>query len=119
MSEPAQGELCAAHGCPMLAAIGVAGRYWCCCHWHEPAAAFDAITAVLHRQKLLVDAALLARRSYADYLAVRSTEDALIERTHEVGQQYALKPTRGARGGVIGPTTEPAHHYASAESDNQ
>jgi hypothetical protein len=116
----AAGEWCAAYGCPMIAAIGVAGHWYCACHWRAPVAAFDAITAELHRQKPLVDAANNARRSFAGYVAIRDAENALIERTHTIGQQYALRPTRGTTGGVTGPTTEAGGHahYASGEHED-
>jgi hypothetical protein len=111
------GELCAAYGCPMIAAIGVGGAWYCACHWREPIASFDAITAELHRQKALVDTAIYARRSHAGYVVIRESENALIEITHALGQQYALTPTTGRTASVIGPTSERGGHahYASGE----
>lgn len=76
----------------MIAAIGVAGHWYCACHWREPVTSFDAITAELHRQQALVDAANGARRSRAGYVAIRDTENVLIEITHALGQQYSLRP---------------------------
>jgi len=108
------GELCAAYGCPMIAAIGMAGHWYCACHWRSPVAAFDAITAELHRHKPLVDAANYARRSFAGYVAIRDAENALTGTTHALGQQYALHPVRERTGPVIGPTSE-APRYASGE----
>jgi hypothetical protein len=100
------GELCAAYGCPMIAAIGAGSRWYCACHFRHPISAFDAITAELHRHKPLVDAAIYARRSCAGYIAIRDAENALIAFTGVICQQYALKPTPGHTAGVNGPATE-------------
>ena len=110
------GELCAAYGCPMIAAIGVAGHWYCACHWRSPVASFDAITAELHRQQPLVEAANYARRSFAGYVAIRDTETALTAITHALGQQYALHPVPARTGSVLGPTSE-APHYARGETE--
>ena len=112
----AAGELCAAYGCPMIAAIGVAGHWYCACHWREPVAAFNVITAELHRHKALVDASNYARRSFAGYVAIRDAETALFAITHSLGQQYALMPASGPTGSVLGPTTE-APHYTRGEAE--
>ncbi|WP_321899889.1 hypothetical protein [Paraburkholderia heleia] len=115
----AMSELCAAYRCPMIAAIGVGGQWYCACHWYAPVAAFDAITAELHRQKACVDAAIHARRAYAGYASIRDSENALIELTRTLGEQYSLAPTRGATGKVIGPPAGTTGHayYANRESE--
>lgn len=106
MSAAHAGELCAAYGCPLIAAIGAGNRWYCACHFRHPISAFDAITAELHRHKPLVDAAINARRSYAGYVAIRDAENALIALTGVIGQQYALRPTTARTAGVNGPATE-------------
>jgi hypothetical protein len=109
-----QGETCAAYGCPMIAAIGIAGQWYCACHWREPVAAFDAITAELHRQKPLVARATAARQTHAGFAAICAAENELIALTHELGQQYALTPHERPHN-VIGPTHGDEHWTHEAE----
>jgi hypothetical protein len=80
-------ESCAALGCPMLGSFGVAGQWYCCCHFRHDAGARDAITSVLVANRALVDQVVLARRQFN---ASKEIEDQLINLTHEVGKQYEM-----------------------------
>lgn len=99
------GDGCAAYGCPMLGSFGVSGKWYCVCHFRVDAGARDAVTAVLNQHRNLVDHALLMRRTFAGWGAIKEAEDVLIDLTHEVGKQHTI-PTAG----VVGPThAEPAY----------
>lgn len=100
--------MCAAYGCPLTGSFGVAGKWFCCCHFRASGSTNDAITAEIHRHRNLVDAALLARRT-GDGHGVKHAEDQLVILTAEIGQQQTI-PTA--------PVTGPTHAATSyAETD--
>lgn len=102
--------MCEAYGCPLLGSYGVGGKWLCCCHFRAPVAAFDGITAEIHRHRGLVDAALLARRTGAGYKAIKHAEDQLVILTHEIGTQQSI-PTAP----VVGPT-HGEHHFSETDA---
>jgi hypothetical protein len=73
-------------------------------------ATFDGITAEINRHRNLVDAALLARRTGAGYLAIKQPEDQLVILTHDIGTQQSI-PTAS----VVGPT-HGEHHFAETDA---
>lgn len=85
-------EFCAAYACPMFGVHGVSGKWYCACHFTANPALNDAITAELHRQKLMVDQIISLRRcGNAD----RELESKLIDIVREIGQQIPLAPVTG------------------------
>lgn len=88
-------ESCAALGCPLLGSFGVSGQWYCVCHFRADVGAHNPITAVLNQHRNLADHAVLARRTYAGWHAIKEAEDPLIDLTHEIGKQYAMEAMEG------------------------
>lgn len=104
MSEPMQ-EFCAAYGCPLLGSFGVSGKWYCCCHFNASPARNDAITLAINAHRGLADQAVMLRRTFAGYKAIKAVEDRLVELTREVGAQQPMQVA-----GVIGPTHATPHY---------
>lgn len=90
-------DTCAAYSCPLLGVYGVSGKWYCACHFNANPALNDAITAELHRQKLMVDQIVSLRRCGK---ADRELESQLLEIVREIGQQPPLVPVTGPMHGA-------------------
>lgn len=104
------GEGCGAYACPLLGSFGIAGKWFCCCHFRGVPGTHDAVTAVLNQHRPLVDRAVLLRREGAGYGVVLAAENALIELTCEIGNQQTI-PT----GPVLGPTHAESHYSEASQ----
>jgi hypothetical protein len=137
MSErDARWGFCEAYGCPMFGVYGVAGKWFCCCHFQADHAVNDAITAELNRHLWIVESTLEIRRFYnsEEWLTVAAgiekrlrdrerkdlcagfpdewlgrLESVLTAMCREIGRQQHLPI-----GGVIGPTDAPPAYTEAA-----
>ncbi|WP_412021521.1 hypothetical protein [Burkholderia cepacia] len=85
------GETCAALSCPLLGSFGVAGKWYCACHFRGSAASSAAVTSVLVHHRDKVERAVYLRRTFAGYAAILAAENELIELTRVIGRQYEIE----------------------------
>lgn len=96
--------MCSAYGCPLIGSMSddVGGKWYCFCHVRQPHSLNDAITAVLHRNRPMVDRVIAARRAHA---ANAGLEGELLRMIQDVGTTAPI-PTSP----VTGPTHANVHY---------
>lgn len=96
--------MCSAYGCPLFGSMAedAGGKWYCFCHVRQPHSLNDAITAVLHRNRPMVDRVINERRVHC---ANGALEAEILRMIQDAGTTASI-PTSP----VTGPTHAMTHY---------